>query len=168
MDCTDLKYDFIHDTIRESSTISVSFKKLSIGYVKVLQDGMKVEIPTRELVTGDILILEAGDIVGGDGRILESYSLQVNESSLTGEAVPVDKKEGTIENKTELANLYNMVYSSTFVTNGTATGMDTEIGKIAQMMNEIKEKKTPLQIRLDRFSKNLAIGIIGICILVFI
>ena len=129
---------------------------------------MKVEIPTRELVTGDILILEAGDIVGGDGRILESYSLQVNESSLTGEAVPVDKKEGTIENKTELANRYNMVYSSTFVTNGTATGMDTEIGKIAQMMNEIKEKKIPLQIRLDRFSKNLAIGIIGICILVFI
>ena len=61
-----------------------------------------------------------------------------------------------------------MVYSSTFVTNGTATGMDTEIGKIAQMMNEIKEKKTPLQIRLDRFSKNLVIGIIGICILVFI
>lgn len=168
MDCTDLKYDFIHNTIRESSTISVSFKKLSIGYVKVLQDGMKVEIPTRELVTGDILILEAGDIVGGDGRILESYSLQVNESSLTGEAVPVDKKEGTIENKTELANRYNMVYSSTFVTNGTATGMDTETGKIAQMMNEIKEKKTPLQIRLDRFSKNLAIGIIGICILVFI
>lgn len=97
---------------------------------------MKVEIPTRELVTG--------------------------------EAVPVDKKEGTIENKTELANRYNMVYSSTFVTNGTATGMDTEIGKIAQMMNEIKEKKTPLQIRLDLFSKNLAIGIIGICILVFI
>ena len=96
---------------------------------------MKVEIPTRELVTG--------------------------------EAVPVDKKEGTIENKTELANRYNMVYSSTFVTNGTATGMDTEIG-IAQMMNEIKEKKTPLKIRLDRFSKNLAIGIIGICILVFI
>ena len=97
---------------------------------------MKVEIPTRELVTG--------------------------------EAVPVDKKEGTIENKTELANRYNMVYSSTFVTNGTATGMDTETGKIAQMMNEIKEKKTPLQIRLDRFSKNLAIGIIGICILVLI
>ena len=129
---------------------------------------MKVEIPTRELVTGDILILEAGDIVGGDGRILESYSLQVNESSLTGEAVPVDKKEETIENKTELANRYNMVYSSTFVTNGTATGMDTEIGKIAQMMNEIKEKKTSLQIRLDRFSKNLEIGIIGICILVFI
>ena len=129
---------------------------------------MKVEIPTRELVTGDILILEAGDIVGGDGRILESYSLQVNESSLTGETFPVDKKEGTIENKTELANRYNMVYSSTFATNGTATGMDTEIGKIAQMMNEIKEKKTPLQIRLDRFSKNLAIGIIGICILVFI
>lgn len=168
MDCTDFKYDFIHNTIRESSTISVSFKKLFIGYVKVLQDGMKVEIPTRELVTGDILILEAGDIVGGNGWILESYSLQVNESSLTGEAVPVDKKEGTIENKTELANRYNMVYSSTFVTNGTATGMDTEIGKIAQMMNEIKEKKTPLQIRLDRFSKNLAIGIIGICILVFI
>ena len=136
MDCTDLKYDFIHNTIRESSTISVSFKKLSIGYVKVLQDGLKVEIPTRELVTG--------------------------------EAVPVDKKEGTIENKTELANRYNMVYSSTFVTNGTATEMDTETGKIAQMMNEIKEKKTPLQIRLDRFSKNLAIGIIGICILVFI
>ena len=91
---------------------------------------MKVEIPTRELVTGDILILEAGDIVGGDGRILESYSLQVNESSLTGEAVPVDKKEGTIENKTELANRYNMVYSSTFVTNGTATEMDTETGKL--------------------------------------
>ena len=98
MDCTYLKYDFIHNTIRESSTISVSFKKLSIGYVKVLQDGMKVEIPTRELVTG--------------------------------EAVPVDKKEGTIENKTELANRYNMVYSSTFVTNGTATGMDTETGKL--------------------------------------
>ena len=150
-----------------------SLKALSSPHAKVLRNGTKTEILSKGIVPGDILLLEAGDMVAADGRILKNYSLQVNESSLTGESTNVDKKEGILEQEIPLADRINMVYSGTLVTYGraevlvTGTGMDTEMGKIAQLMNATQEKKTPLQVSLDDFSKKLAILIIGICVLVF-
>lgn len=150
-----------------------SLKSLSSPCAKVLRQGKKVEIPSREVVPGDILLLEAGDLVVADGRILENFSLQVNESALTGESTNVDKKAAVIQEDVPLADRTNMVYSSSLVTYGratvavTATGMDTEIGKIASLMNSTKEKKTPLQVSLDQFSGRLAMVIMVICALVF-
>ena len=151
-----------------------SLKSLSSPSAKVLRDGQKVEIPSAQVVPGDILFLEAGDLVVADGRILEGYSLQVNESSLTGESTNVDKSDGIIHDDCALADRANMVYSSGLVTYGravvlvTSTGMDTEIGKIAALMNATKEKKTPLQISLDQFGSRLAMAIMVICGLVFL
>ena len=151
-----------------------SFKALSSPNAKVIRNGVKVEIPSREVVPGDILILEAGDLVVADGRIIENFSLQVNESALTGESESVNKFEQVI-NKEEVAlgDQKNMVFSSSLVTYGralvivTSTGMNTELGKIATLMDETQEKKTPLQVSLDDFSKKLAIIILVICVLVF-
>ena len=150
-----------------------SLKALSAPHAKVLRDGVKTEILSKEVVPGDILLLEAGDMVVADGRILNYYSLQVNESSLTGESTNVDKTDDIFMDELPLADRKNMVYSGTLVTYGraeiivTGTGMDTEMGKIAELMNQTKEKKTPLQVSLDDFSRKLAMLIIGICVIVF-
>lgn len=150
-----------------------SLKQLSSPSTKVIRDDIKVEIPSREVVPGDIMMLEAGDMIVADGRIINNYSMQVNESSLTGESTNVDKNDKVIEGEVALADRTNMVFSGSLVTYGraqvivTGTGMNTEIGKIAGLMNAAKERKTPLQVSLDNFSKKLAIGIIAICILVF-
>ncbi|WP_278599784.1 cation-translocating P-type ATPase [Clostridium tertium] len=151
-----------------------SLKALSSPSAKVYRNGKKVEVQSKEIVPGDILILEAGDMVAADGRIIENFSLQVNESSLTGESESVNKFIDIIE-KEEIAlgDQKNMVFSGSLVTYGralvvvTATGMNTEIGKIAHLMEETQEKQTPLQASLDDFSKKLAIGILVICVLVF-
>ena len=114
-----------------------SVNSLSSPSAKVIRGGQKIEIESKDVVPGDILLLEAGDLVVADGRILNSYSLQVNESSLTGESTSVDKTENVIDGEAPLAERSNMVYSSSLVTYGrgivvvTETGMDTEIGKIA-------------------------------------
>lgn len=155
-----------------------SLKRLSSPNAKVLRCdatgvAKKMEIPAKDVVPGDILLLEAGDLVAADGRILNNYSLQVNESSLTGESTNVDKAEGMIEGEVALGDRTNMVYSGSLVTYGranvvvTGTGMDTEIGKIAGMLNATKEKKTPLQVSLDEFGKKLAMIILIICAAVF-
>ena len=150
-----------------------SLKSLSSPSAKVIRDGMKIEIDSTDVVEGDIIVLEAGDLIVADGRIINNYSLQVNESSLTGESTNVDKKDEVINGEVPLADRTNMVFSGSLVTYGralvavTATGMNTEIGKIASLMNAAKEKKTPLQISLDKFSKMLATVIIIICIVVF-
>ena len=150
-----------------------ALKELSSPHAKVLRDGKTMEVPSAEVVPGDILLLEAGDMTAADGRILHSYSLQVNESALTGESASVDKIDGDIEGEAVLADRLNMVYSGTLVTYGraevlvTGTGMNTEIGKIAGLMNATKEKKTPLQVSLDQFSKKLAMVIMVICVIVF-
>ena len=150
-----------------------SLKSLSSPNAKVIRGGQKIEVPSAKVVPGDILLLEAGDMVVADGRILNNYSLQVNESSLTGESTNVDKEEGTIDGEMPLADRTNMVYSGSLVTYGramvvvTGTGMDTEIGKIASLMNATKEKKTPLQVSLDQFSGRLAAVIMVICAIVF-
>lgn len=151
-----------------------SLKALSSPNAKVIRDGVKVEIPSRQVLPGDILIVEAGDLIAADGRILESYSLKVNESSLTGESEPVEKISDTIsKDEVAIADQKNMVFSSSLVTYGrglvlvTSTGMNTELGKIASLMEQTKEKKTPLQKTLDEFSKKLALIILIICALVF-
>jgi len=150
-----------------------SLRSLSSPNAKVIREGQKIEIPSYEVVPGDLVMLEAGDMVVADARIIENFSLQVNESSLTGESANVDKKDTEITEQVPLADRVNMVYSGSLVTYGRgivlvcATGMDTEIGKIAGLMNATKEKKTPLQISLDKFSKNLAIIIMLISALVF-
>lgn len=150
-----------------------SLKSLSSPSAKVLRDGQKVEIPSKLVVPGDILLLEAGDLVVADGHILENFSLQVNESALTGESTNVEKTDKVISGEVPLADRTNMVFSSSLVTYGratvavTGTGMDTEIGKIAALMNATKEKKTPLQVSLDRFSSRLAVIIMAICAVVF-
>lgn len=151
-----------------------SLKALSSPSAKVMRDGRKIEVPSKEIVPGDILMLEAGDLVVADGRIIENYSLQVNESSLTGESEGVDKISDVIDaENVALGDQKNMVFSGSLVTYGrasvvvTATGMKTEIGKIATLMNQTQQKKTPLQESMDNFSQKLAIAIIGICIVVF-
>ena len=151
-----------------------SLKALSSPNAKVIRNGVKVEIPSKEVVPGDILILEAGDLVVADGRIIENFSLQVNESALTGESESVNKFADCI-NKEEVAlgDQKNMVFSSSLVTYGralviaTSTGMNTELGKIATLMETTQEKKTPLQVSLDDFSKKLATIILVICLIVF-
>ena len=151
-----------------------SLKKLSSPNAKVMRDGQKKEVPAEEVVPGDILVLEAGDLTAADGRIIHCYSLQTNESSLTGETTNVEKIDGVIEGEAGIADRTNMVFSGSLVTYGraeavvTATGMQTEIGKIAALMNATKEKRTPLQQSLDDFSAKLAIVIMVISGIVFL
>lgn len=151
-----------------------AIKELSSPSAKVIREGKKTEVPSKDLVPGDIVILEAGDMIVADGRILHNYSLQVNESALTGESTNVEKKEAVLKKDTPLAERSNMVYSGSLVTYGramvlvTATGMETELGKIAGLMNAAKERKTPLQESLDQFSSRLAMGIMAISVMVFL
>ncbi|WP_238903315.1 calcium-translocating P-type ATPase, PMCA-type [Clostridium sp. YIM B02506] len=152
-----------------------SLKALSAPNSKVIRNGVKIEIPSREVLPGDIVLLEAGDFIAADGRVIENFSLQVNESSLTGESLNIDKhSEIIIDENIPLADRKNMVFSGSLVTYGratvliTGTGMDTEIGKIAQLLKNTQEKKTPLQISLDDFGKKLTIGILAICLVIFL
>ena len=138
-----------------------SLKAMSQPTAKVIRNGSKTIVSSVEIVPGDIVLLEAGDMVVADGRILENYSLKVNESSLTGESEGVDKIDSVIaEDKVALGDQKNMVFSGSLVTYGraevliTATGMDTELGKIAALMNQTKQRQTPLQESLDKFSAN--------------
>ncbi len=151
-----------------------ALKALSSPAAKVLRNGTTVQIPSKEVVPGDVVLLEAGDLVVADGRILENFSLKVNESSLTGESESVEKDAAVIpQEKVPLGDQKNMVFSGSLVTYGrasiliTATGMRTELGKIASLMNETQQRKTPLQHSLDDFSKKLAIVIMAICVVVF-
>ena len=151
-----------------------SLKALSSPTAKVLRDGQMIEIPSKEVVVGDILYLDAGDYVPADGRLMESHSLQVNESSLTGESLAVTKSIEPIAGEdVSIGDKVNMVFSGSFVTYGRGTvlvtdiGMQTEIGKIANLLESAQEKKTPLQEGLDNFGKKLAFIIIIIALLVF-
>ena len=151
-----------------------SLKAMSAPNARVIRDGEKQEIAAAQLVPGDILLLEAGDVAAADGRILENYSLQVNESALTGESENVNKIDEAIEkDELPLGDRLNMVYSGSLVSYGravvlvTGTGMDTEMGKIAHLMESAQEKATPLQRSLDDFSKKLSIIILVICAIVF-
>ncbi len=149
-----------------------SLKQMSAPAAKVIRDGEIKVIPGAEVSVGDIAVLEAGDYVCADGRIIENASMKVDESAMTGESEPVEKKEIILEGEIPLGDRVNMVYSGSFVTYGrakmvvTGTGMNTEIGKIAGLLKNTQEKKTPLQESLDNFGKKLSFIIIGICIIV--
>ena len=151
-----------------------SLKAMSAPSAKVLRDGSRTVVPSTEVVPGDIVELEAGDMVVADGRILENFSLKVNESSLTGESEAVEKFTDAIaQAETALGDRKNMVFSGSLVTYGraslvvTGTGMETELGKVAALMNQTQQRKTPLQQSLDNFSKKLAVIIMVICAGVF-
>ena len=151
-----------------------SLKALSSPNSKVFRDGLLIEIPSSEVVVGDILIIEAGDFIAADARIIESNSLQISESALTGESVSVEKIIEAIEKEdVAIGDRVNMIFSSSHVTYGrgkavvTAVGKDTEIGHIASLLKSAKEKATPLQENLDNFGKKLALLIIIISSAVF-
>lgn len=151
-----------------------NLKKLSSPSAKVVRGGQILVLPAEEITVGDIVLLEAGDQIPADGRVIESASLQTNESALTGESTNVEKNTEVIAEQTPLADRKNMVYSGGFVTYGrgaflvTAVGMQTEVGKIAALIQNAQARKTPLQKTLDQFGKRLSVAILGVCVLVFI
>lgn len=150
-------------------------RKMSVPHAKVLRDGHIKEISSQIVVPGDIIILEAGDMVPADARLISGNTIKTDESALTGESVPVSKDASLrIKEEAQAADMKNMVFSSTYVTYGkgravvTATGMDTEVGKIAAMIAKDEKNETPLQKRLDGTGKILGLSAIGICALIFI
>ena len=151
-----------------------SLKAMSSPSAKVVRGGARLVVPSAEVVPGDIVEVEAGDMIVADGRILENFSLKVNESSLTGESEGVEKTADPLAGgKVALGDQKNMVFSGSLATYGravmvvTATGMQTELGRIAALMNQTRERKTPLQRSLDDFSRRLAGIILAICAGVF-
>lgn len=150
-----------------------SLKQLSVPNAKVIREGSKITVPSRELVVGDIVILEAGDYVPADGRIIEAQTFKVVEGMLTGESEPVLKQEGTITEDCALGDQKNMVFSGSMVVYGralyavSACGMNTEVGKIANLLDNAENKETPLQRKLDDFGKKLGVGIIILSALIF-
>lgn len=151
-----------------------ALKNMNAHLTTVIRSGVRKPIDAKELVPGDIIELQAGDLVPADARIIESSSLQVEESALTGESLPVEKDGNlTITEDVPLGDRLNMVYSGCLVTNGRAkaivveTGMDTEMGKIASLINNTTKLKTPLQIRLKELAKRLSLVAIVAGILIF-
>ena len=159
-------------TIKAENSLD-SLKQLAAPDAKAVRNGVVVRIPGRELTVGDIVHLEAGDYIPADGRVLESVSLKTDESALTGESLGVDKTCETLEGELPLGDRRNMVFSGSYVTYGrgsfivTDIGMNTEVGKIASLLKNASEKKTPLQINLDNFGKKLSVMILVLCAALF-
>ena len=151
-----------------------SLKKLSAPKAKVIRDNQKQTIEGRELVPGDIVILEAGDYIPADGRIIDAQTLKIVEGMLTGESEPVLKHNEKIDEDIGIGDQKNMVFSGSLVVYGrgifivTSTGMNTEMGKVANLLETAENKQTPLQQKLDEFSKKLGVLIVGIAALIFI
>ena len=150
-----------------------SLKKLSVPEAKVIRNNEKLTISSQELVPGDIVLLEAGDYVPADGRIIESQTLKVIEGMLTGESEPVLKNADTINEESSLGDQKNMVFSGSMVVYGRATyvvtscGMNTQVGKIANLLETAENKQTPLQQKLDDFGKKLGVAIVILAALIF-
>ncbi|MFC4386743.1 cation-translocating P-type ATPase [Gracilibacillus marinus] len=150
-----------------------ALRDMSAPEAKVVRNGTTSTIMARELVPGDIVKLEAGDYIPADGRLIEAESLKINEGMLTGESDAVEKITGIIDDEVSIGDQRNMVFSSSLVVNGrgtfvvTATGEKAEIGKIAEMIETAEQKQTPLQRKLDAFSKKLGIAILLICVVIF-
>ena len=151
-----------------------SLKKIAGLKAQVLRNGKLEKIDTRELIRGDIILLEEGSKVPADARIIESASIMISEASLTGESVPVSKIVDPLNGDLVIQDQKNMVFSGTVVTRGrcravvVSIGMNTEIGKIAKMITEVVEEPTPLQKKLESLGKKIGLGTIIICIIVFI
>lgn len=158
---------------RKAESSLDALREMSAPAAKVIRDGGSTILPARELVQGDVVLLDAGDYVPADGRLLVSESLKVNEGMLTGESEAVEKNTERIQEEVPLGDRFNMVYSGSLVVYGrgtfivTGTANETEIGKIADMLAKAEAKQTPLQRKLDDFSKKLGIGILILCILIF-
>jgi len=159
---------------QRASNALVALKKMSSPNAKVIRDGKVKEIRSKDLTVGDIVLLETGDFVAADIRLLESTNLRSDESALTGESTPVEKNaQDTFDEEKVLAERSNSVYMSTLITYGkgkgivSGIGMNTEIGKIATMLDEVKESKTPLQKTIDQFAKMLGLICIGVSVVVF-
>ena len=151
-----------------------ALKKMSSPIAKVIRNNALITIPSEDVVVGDIIVVEAGDSICADARIIECTNLKVDESALTGESVPVNKNNGYIEDENiALGDKKNCLFSSTYVTNGkakaivTSTGMNTEIGKIAGMLSDTKENATPLQNKLTSVGKMIGLMALVICVIVF-
>ena len=150
-----------------------SLKQLSAPEAKVVRDGSVIQIPSREVTIGDEVILEAGDCIPADGKLIECASLKVDESALTGESISIEKNLDEVEDAAALGDQTNRVFSGSFVTYGrgryevTAIGMKTEVGKIADLMKNTSEKRTPLQVNLDDFGKKLSVLILAFSVVIF-
>lgn len=159
-------------TIKAENSLE-SLKQLAAPEAKVVRNGAVVRIPGREITVGDVVHLESGDYIPADGRVLESASLKVDESALTGESIGVDKISAPLTGELPLGDRRNMVFSGSYVTYGrgvflvTGIGMNTEVGKIAGLLKNTSEKKTSLQINLDRFGKKLSMIILLLCAVLF-
>jgi len=151
-----------------------AMKKLVAPRARVLRDGKETIIPAREIVPGDVILLEAGDRVPADGRLIEVVELKTLEAALTGESTPINKRTEVVDEKTTVADRKNMVFMGTHATYGrgkavvTATGMNTEFGKIAGMVQAVEEEETPLKQKLEHFAKKLGKLIVIVCAIVFI
>ena len=150
-----------------------ALKKLSAPQAIVLRDGRRQKIPAKNLVIGDIILLQEGDRVPAGAKLLEAFSMQVNESALTGESTPVNKEVGKVSEKCAIADQKNMIFMNTTVTRGrgtaivVATGMQTQIGKVATMIQSVEDKDTPLQKKLESVGKSIGIAVIVIAVAIF-
>ncbi|MCX8153557.1 MAG: cation-translocating P-type ATPase [Candidatus Bathyarchaeota archaeon] len=150
-----------------------AMKKLTAPKARVLRDGEEKIVPAKEIVPGDILILEAGDRVPADARIIEAVELKANEAILTGESAPVNKSTTPVKDDAPISDRHNMLFTATHVVYGrgkavvTTTGMNTEFGKIAEMVQTAEEEETPLQRKLDRFASKIAKVVVAVCALIF-
>ena len=155
-------------TIKAENSLA-GLKQLSAPHAKVIRDGSLMQIPAREVTVGDEVVIEAGDMIAADGIIISCASLKTDESALTGESLPVEKAAGGVTDSAALGDQNGRVFSGSFVTYGrgsfevTSVGMQTEVGKIAGLIKNAEEKKTPLQKNLDDFGKKLSILILVFC-----
>lgn len=159
-------------TVKAEQSLN-SLKQLSAPEAKVIRDGVVIQIPSREVTVGDEVVIEAGDCIPADGKLLECASLKVDESALTGESLSVEKSLEEVPEGAALGDQTNRAFSGSFATYGrgtfevTAIGMETEVGKIAKLLKTTSEKRTPLQINLDDFGKKLSIIILVFCAILF-
>lgn len=154
-----------------------ALQEIAAATSKVLRDGKIVTLKSEDLVPGDVVVLEAGDSVPADGRIIECASMKIEEAALTGESVPVNKIVSLLnlegEKDVPLGDRKNMIYMGSTVVYGrgkaviTGTGMNTEMGKIADALSQAKDEETPLQIKLNQLSKILTVLVVGICAVIF-
>lgn len=151
-----------------------ALERMSSPHCKVVRDGQAVVIESRELVVGDVVLLDTGDSVPADLRLVEAANLKVQEAALTGESVPEEKFTTAIDGEVPLGDRDNMAFASSSVTYGrgrgvvTAVGMKSEMGKIASMIQSVPDMKTPMQVRLDKLGKGLAIAALAICAIIFL
>jgi Ca2+-transporting ATPase len=150
-----------------------AMKKLTAPKARVFRDGQEVIIPAKEIVPGDILVLESGDQVPADARIVEAIELKASEAVLTGESTPVNKDVAPVKGDAGISERRNTVFTATHIVYGrgkavvTTTGMNTEFGKIAEMVQTAQEEETPLQKKLDKFAGKIAKVVVGVCVLIF-